>query len=356
MTSTRQTVINSPPMNDAAQTKSAGQPPLFLGIDVGGTNIKVGVVDDVGTALAFTKIPTDVTKGMDAGLDNMQQAAHDVLAEVGITIDDIAQIGLVTPGPMDIPAGRINKPSNIYTWAFSPVRDIVADRFQRPTILQNDANAAAFGEYWIGRGRDVRSMFMWTLGTGIGSGIIINEQLLEGAHSHGGECGHMIVEPENGRLCGTGQFGTLEAYAGAKALIKRCEEELDKGRSSTLREFQNGESELTPFRMMQAAEQGDDLAEELILEVAYWLGVATVSIMHTIDPEMILLGGAVTFGGHETNIGKKFLRRVQQEVASRSFPILIENTTIDFASLGNDAGFLGAAGCARQAYYRNLNT
>jgi glucokinase len=199
-------------------------------------------------------------------------------------------------------------------------------------------------------------MVMWTLGTGIGCGIIVGDVVIEGEHSHGGECGHIVIQMENGRLCGTGQYGTLEAYAGGKALVQRCEEAVRAGRRSVLHEIVASGAELTPLVIANAAEAGDLLADELIMETARFMGVGTTSLMHTIDPNLVLFGGAMTFGRNKTELGRRFLSEIQNEVKKRAFPVPYARTRIEYATLGNDAGYIGAAGCARLATRDNVNS
>ncbi len=321
--------------------------PLFVGVDLGGTNIKAGVVDDSGTSLSVARVPTEADRGCETGLVNICCAVDEALENAGLTIDDVTGIGLATPGTMDIPAGMLLEPPNLPGWNYFPIRDRLAAHFDKQTVLQNDGNAAAYGEYWVGAGRGVKSLVLWTLGTGVGGGIIINNNIICGKHSHGAECGHVIVEMDNGRLCGTGQRGTLEAYAGANALIQRCREALDAGRESVLALEIAGGAELTPILIAQAAEEGDELADELIMDTARYMGIGTTTIMHVIDPDMILFGGAMTFGRDETELGRRFMQRIRDEVRQRAFPVSYENTTIDYATLGGDAGYIGAAGYAR---------
>lgn len=327
--------------------------PCFVGVDVGGTNIKVGVVTDDGRAVSRVKIRTEAERGPQIGLANIYRAIEQALADASLTVDDLCAIGLATPGTMDIPAGMLLDPPNLPGWTNLPIRQIVSDHFGKPTILQNDANAAAYGEFWVGAGRDVSSLVLWTLGTGIGCGIILDHIVIEGRHSHGAECGHIIVQMDGGRLLpGTGQYGTLEAYAGAKAVVARCLEELESGRQSLIRTQLEAGERLTPLLIAQVAEQGDALANEIVMETARYLGVGTVTLMHTIDPAMVLFGGAMTFGGSQSELGRRFLQRIRDEVQLRAFPVPAAQTVIDFATLGGDAGFIGAAGCARLKYGR----
>ena len=320
---------------------------FFVGIDLGGTNVRAGVVDDSGNSLSIASVPTEATRGPDVGLDNIARAVELAVDESSVSMADIVAIGLGSPGTMDIPTGMLLRPHNLPGWEDLPIRQRVADRFSKPTVLQNDANAAAYGEFWVGGGKDARSLVFWTLGTGIGCGIIIGDVIVEGEHSHGAECGHIIIEMDNGRLCDSGQYGTLEAYAGAKSLVRRCEELLASGRESLIpKKIAAGET-LTPLLIAQAAEEGDQLADELIMETARYMGVGTTTLMHAIDPGMVLFGGAMTFGRDQTDLGRRFLQRIKDEVKVRAFPVPYEKTTLDYATLGGDAGYIGAAGCAR---------
>src|SRR5262249_34961702 len=143
------------------------------------------------------------------------------VAGASLRLDQVTAIGVATPGTMDIPAGLILDPPNLKPWKNVPVRQYVHDQFQVPTAFQNDANAAAVGEHWAGAGKGVHSMVLFTLGTGVGGGIVIGDLVIEGRHSHGAELGHMKIEMTNPRQCGCGRWGCLEAYASATSVVKR---------------------------------------------------------------------------------------------------------------------------------------
>lgn len=332
----------------------ANENQLFLGIDVGGTNVKAGIVTAGRKVLAQASVSTQATEGPDFGVSQMVQAVQQALKQVDAKLADVVAVGLATPGTMDIPAGMLLDPPNLPGWQNYPVRQRVQDALQRPTILQNDANAAAYGEYWAGSASDADSLVFFTLGTGLGGGIIVDDTIIQGEHSHGSELGHTIIEMDGGRLCKTGQYGTLEAYCSATALIQRFQEAMAEGRRSSVSNRMDDVTPLSPLLMAEEAERGDTLSRELILEMARCLGAATTSIVHVIDPKMVLLGGAMTFGRHETEIGREFLETVRSEFRRRTFPVLAEQVTIDFATLGGNAGFIGAAGCAHRAFNRGL--
>src|SRR6516225_9103316 len=150
--------------------------PLYVGLDVGGTTMKAGVVDDTGKALASVSLPSEAHRGQEVGLEHMCEVIRQAVAAAGLVMRDICAIGVATPGTMDIPAGLILDPPNLKPWRNVPVRQFIADTFKLPTAFQNDANAAAYGEFWAGAGREFRSMVLFTLGTGIGGGIVIGDR------------------------------------------------------------------------------------------------------------------------------------------------------------------------------------
>src|SRR5437588_6148152 len=207
---------------------------FYVGLDVGGSSMKGGIVDDAGKPLGAATLPTEAERGQELGLERMCETIRAAVKQAGLTMDRIAAIGVATPGLMDIPAGVILEPPNLKPWMNVPVRQHVADVFQLPTAFQNDANAAAMGEYWAGAGRNTRSIVLFTLGTGIGGGIVLDGKVLEGRHSLGAELGHIIIEMTQPRLCGCGRRGCLEAYGSATAVVKRTVEALaqDGGASS----------------------------------------------------------------------------------------------------------------------------
>jgi len=329
-------------------SKDQAQAPFYVGIDLGGTNIKVGVVDDRGLPVSYHTAKTLVERGPEDGAKRIAEAVHEAIRQAGLSPSDVARVGLASPGTMDIPAGKLVVPANFKGWEHFPIRDRVAAHCQLPVTFANDATAAAYGEFWIGKGEQFHSMVLLTLGTGIGCGIIIGDLLLDGEHSHGGEFGHSIIDYHpDARVCGCGRSGHLEAYASATAVTKRTKEALDAGQASSLRDRVAAGSKLSPKLVAEEAEKGDALSLELIMDTAAYLGIGMVNLMHTIDPNGILIGGAMTFGGNDAPLGQQFLARVKQEVKARAYAVPADNTVIDFASLGGDAGYLGAAGIAR---------
>jgi glucokinase len=317
--------------------------PVFVGLDVGGTTMKAGVVDDDGRPLApALSTPTEAAKGQDHGLAVMAGTIERAVAAAGVAKDRIAAIGVATPGSMDIPAGVMLDPPNLKPWRNVPVRQFITDTFGLPTAFQNDANAAAYGEYWAGAGKEFRSMVLFTLGTGIGGGIVLGGRVVEGEHSHGGELGHVRIELRNGRRCGCGRLGCLEAYASATAVVARTREALDaSGTRSSLHGLLREQRELTARDVFLAAGDGDPVAARIVDETAYYLAVGAVNAMHSVDPD------CVCFAGGMTAAGEWFLEKIRAHVRELTFPVLAAKCQVRYARLGSDAGFIGAAGCGR---------
>ncbi len=323
--------------------------PLFVGLDVGGTSMKGGVVDDAGRPLSNVSLPTEAHRGQEFGLARMCETIREAIRAAGVLPEQIAAIGVATPGTMDIPAGLILDPPNLKPWQNVPVRQHVHEAFKIPTAFQNDANAAALGEYWVGAGRGARSMVLFTLGTGVGGGIILGGgQILEGENSAGAEVGHIKIEHTRPRTCGCGRFGCLEAYASATAVVKRTREALaENGVASTLDDLARSTEELTARHVFDAAAAGDLLAGKIVEETAFFLAVGAMNLMHVIDPQMVVYGGGMIAAGDG------FLERIRYHVRQLAFPVLAEKTRICYAQLGSDAGYIGAAACGRALLHKS---
>jgi glucokinase len=323
--------------------------PLFVGLDVGGSAMKAGVVDDTGHPLASVSLPTEAYRGQDFGLERMCESIRQAVAAANLKMDQIAGIGVATPGTMDIPGGIILDPPNLKPWRNVPVRNHIQKAFGLPTAFQNDANAAALGEFWVGVGRDAHSMVLFTLGTGVGGGIIIGDVVVEGEHSHGAELGHMKIEMTNPRQCGCGRWGCLEAYASATAVVKRAQEALGQpGVRSFLSKANNKVGGMTARDIFDAADGGDALADKIVEDTAYYLAVGTTNVLHTVDPDMVVFAGGMIAAG------EGFLERIRKHVHNLAFPVPADKAAICYARLGSDAGFIGPAACARQIYYKNV--
>ena len=316
----------------------------FVGLDVGGTTMKAAVVDGDGRAAPAVCLPTRPELGQEVGLRTMCEAIRRATAAAGLAPADVTAIGVATPGLMDIKLGLIFDPPNLKPWRNVEVPRFVAGVFGKPVAFQNDANAAALGEFWVGAGREFSSMVLFTLGTGIGGGIVLDGKVLEGAHSHGGEIGHLRIElPDRGRLCGCGRRGCLEAYASGTAVVQRTREALDAPVPSDLRELLHAEEGrgLTAEAVFDAAAAGDAVAQKVVADTAYYLGLGAAALISTVDPQ------AVVFAGGMVAAGPPFLDAIRANVHKYALSYPAETVQIRYATLGSHAGFIGAAACAK---------
>lgn len=342
-------------MTDSNPTDSAGDlAPIYVGVDVGGTYIKLGVVNDDGRILARNKFDTRPGNGPQPAFAEVRRYLDRELAGLGRRIESVRAIGLGTPGPMDIPGGLMLNPGNLPAWHHAPVRDMLAEVCGGIAVtFTNDANAAAFGEYWVGVGQNAQSLLLLTLGTGVGGGIIVDGRCIEGAHSAGAEVGHICIDRRpDARVCNCGKRGHLEAYASAKAVVDRTREILESGAATSLKRANDDGHELNGMLIYQHAQNGDSLAQRVILETADYLAWGIADLAHVIDPELFILGGAMNFGGTQSPLGRKFLERIELGVRRLAFPVICERLKIVYSQLGSDAGLVGAAGLARRAWFQ----
>lgn len=322
----------------------------YIGLDLGGTNVKAGVVDENGCVRSQLSVPTNAIGGQEAVIAAMVDAARQVAAEAGLSLEQIAGIGIGAPGPLDLEAGVVSEAPNIPGWQNVPLRARIAEATGRPSVLENDANAAAFGEFWAGAGRNpsIRHLVMLTLGTGIGSGLIVDGKLIHGAHGIGAEGGHTIVQP-GGRICNCGQRGCLEAYASASNTACRAQEAIDAGRATMLTQSRSRPSKaITAKDVFAAAATGDELAKSIIDDTALYLGIACVNFCRLFDPQMIVFAGGMMLAG-DTLFAE--IRRVFEE---QTWSLTKPTVRIVPAELGNDAGFIGAAAVAWDADQAHL--
>ncbi|QDV24916.1 ROK family protein [Aureliella helgolandensis] len=326
--------------------------PFFWGVDIGGTNIKVGLVDERGRTLAFQSIHTDPSTKPHVACLRIAETCRSLAANIALPFDSIARGCLGAPGPICLKRGMLLNPTNLPEWHQFPIQQAVAEAVGTDFSFINDANAAAFGEFWVGSGVDAESLVLLTLGTGVGGGIISSGNLINGSNSFGSELGHVVVDSRpDARLCSWGGGrGQLEAYASASAVALRAREAVAEGVQTSLSEIGMQGDPLSAKDVYLAAVAGDPFALSLIDDTARYLGIGITCAVHTVDPGLVVLGGAMNFGGHECAVGGRFLQGISDEFKSRTFENVFHGTRIAFASLGGDAGYIGAAGIARQDY------
>lgn len=336
--------------------------PFFVGVDVGGTSMKIGLVDDLGRSVHVGEVDSDGTHRSFVAIKTeadphgavqlITESIRTMFNRLGIKESQCCGVGLGVPGTMDQRTLCLRELPNLQGWNGFPIAVELESSVGMPVIYCNDANAAAYGEYWVGSAAGHPSVALLTLGTGIGCGIILDGQSVNGYNGYGGECGHIIINNTNdAMLCGCGVRGHLEAYAGALGVARRTLQ-LTNYRKSSIRNYITPETRLSDISRIvyNEAERGDTLAIEIVVETANYLAQGITTILHTIDPACILLGGAMTFGGRESAVGKLFLKNVTDGVKNNTFKAIADNLVIDFPVLGSDAGYIGAAGLARREY------
>lgn len=317
----------------------------YIGVDVGGQTIKTGVVDYKGQPVEdISIVPTKSELGADVFLSQVELSIHQSIEKATVSIKDIKAIGVATPGLMDIPKGIMTHPVNMPTLRNIPIRDHIQKKLGKPTAFQNDANAAAYGEFWAGAGQGTSSLVLFTLGTGIGCGIIWDKKIIEGEHSHGSEVGHIVIQAFGGRICGCGNTGHLEAYASETALRKIMTEEIQATPPTMLSQLVQSEG-LNARTLFRAAEMNDALAKKIVEDAAYSLAVGATCMMHTIDPDIVIFGGGMSVAA-----GPKFLEQIREHILRIAFPVPAQNTRIEYASLAEKAGYIGAAGWAKHLF------
>ncbi len=309
---------------------------LFVGIDLGGTNLKLGLVTAEGRLLERRSVPTEADRGPDHVLSRMAESCRDLAdATEG---SEISAVGVGVPGPLDTRAGVVVFAPNLPGWRDVPVRDRLQEALGLDVVLENDANAAAYGEFRCGAARDVENMVLLTLGTGVGGGMVLCGRLFRGTNDAGAELGHVVIAT-GGRWCGCGNRGCLEAYASATAVVGRTREAIEAGEASSLSDA----ADLTAKAVFAAANEGDILAGRIVEETADYLGVGIASILHVVNPEMVVLTGGMM------GAGEPFLGRVRERVRQTAFERAWSVCEIRGSTLGGDAGILGAALAAEAA-------
>ena len=309
-----------------------------IGIDLGGTFVKFCLLDSERRPSEIIELPTP-KKGDDL-IHQMVHGARSLIDRHGVSDSNILAVGIGSPGPLDFETGCIISLSNLPGLDGLPIRDRVSEGLAKPTLLENDANAAAYGEFVCGAGVATQDMVMLTLGTGLGSGIIQDGKLLHGSHGLGGELGHMIVEP-GGELCGCEQKGCLERYCSATYIAqraaKRIEAENDGG---LLAAVMRQKGEINSKDIVEAVQAGDTMAQEVWDDAMVFLAIGCVSICRIFDPEKIVIGGGMA------SAGEQLLQPLQKHYQEQNWKLTDIRTELVLAQLGNDAGAIGAAGAA----------
>ena len=317
----------------------------IVGVDIGGTNLVVGLVPaEGGDPVALRTRSSSSRRGADA---TVADVARLVEAAVEETLDvhggdrrDVLGVGVGAPGPLDLRAGIVRTAPNL-GWTDYPLRDEVARAVGLPVNLDNDANCATYGEWWRGAGRGFRLMVGITVGTGIGGGVIVDGQLVHGGSGSAGEIGHTTID-FTGRRCACGNYGCLEAYASGPNIAARAREGLEAGAESVLMDLVDGNpARITAITVYEALVLGDAYANEVMLETAKILGAGVANVVNTLNPDAVVIVGGVT------RAGDHLFKPLRSEVRRRAFRSSWEACRILPGELPETAGVVGAAGLFR---------
>lgn len=309
----------------------------YIGIDLGGTNIAVGVVNDNGEIVGRAKTKTRPHEPAQVIADDMAQTALEAVKNANLTMDDIKWVGIGTPGAVNPKTGVVEYAGNL-NFKKTPLAKLVEDKLSKVTFLENDANAASYGEYVAGSAKGVSNAVCVTLGTGVGGGIIIDDKIYSGFNFVGGELGHMGIVYE-GRQCTCGRRGCFEAYSSATGLINMTKEVMAENPDSIMWELAPELDKVSGRTAFDAMRKGDKAGKKVVDMYIEYLSYGLTSIVNIFQPEILCIGGGIC------NEGETLLGPVRKYIEEHAFGFnLLENTTkLVTASLGNDAGIIGAA-------------
>ena len=308
----------------------------YVGIDLGGTFIKAGVVDEEYHILAKSSVPSQVD-GDDEGLaDRIAQAATMAMEQLGLTIKDITSVGVGTPGAVDTVNGVVVYANNL-GFRNTPLGKYLEDRLHTSVYLENDANVAAYGEVLAGAAAGYKDVVVVTLGTGVGGGIIIDGKIYRGFNQFGGELGHMVVQ-YGGRQCTCGRKGCIEAYASATGLINMTKEAMEAHPESALWKVAPTLEEVNGKTAYDGMRMGDPVACEVVDTYQNYLGGGLTNFVNIFQPEVLLIGGGIC------KEGETLLAPLREYIAKEAYSIEGQPTCqLRVCKLGNDAGTIGAA-------------
>lgn len=307
---------------------------IYVGVDLGGTAIKVGICNEAGELLQTYEGPTETAKGVDAVINNIEKYVRHIVEQSPYSWDQLAGVGAGVAGFTNIREGIIILAPNV-GFKDVPIRALLEERLGKPVKIDNDANVAALGEAWSGAGRGVDNCVCYTLGTGVGGGIIINGKIYQGFGGMAGELGHITVVPDLEAIqCGCGKMGCLETVSSATGIIRMAKDAVERGDRTSLALAGN----IAAKEVFDAAKSGDEVALRIVNRAAYYLGKSMASVAAVLNPETFIIGGGVSKAGDILfNEVRAVFNKLTPEPLQRGVRIVP-------AELGNDAGVVGAAG------------
>lgn len=309
----------------------------IVGVDLGGTTTKLAFITTDGEIVHKWEIPTDNTNEGQKITVNIANAIDEKLVEHNQTKNNILGIGMGAPGPVNYEAGIVLNVVNLGWPDQYPLKDRLEAATSLPAAIENDANCAALGEMWIGAGDGAKDLVCVTLGTGVGGGVIVDGKVVQGINGAAGEIGHITAIPSGGAPCNCGKTGCLETVASATGIVRLARIELAKGRKGKLSEKLAENGSITAKDVFDAARNHDEVAQSVLDEISFHLGFVLANIANTLNPEKIVLGGGVS------KAGDILLDPVISHFEKFAFSAVRDSTKLALATLGNDAGVLGAA-------------
>ncbi|MBE3556366.1 MAG: ROK family protein [Firmicutes bacterium] len=318
------------------EQRAASAAKAVLAVDIGGTKIAAGVVTPDGRVLAVDRMPTLPQQGPASALERLRTLVQRLADQ---SEQPLAAIGIGSVGPIDVQKGTIVEASNLPDWHDVPLTATLSEALHLPAFLANDANAAALGEYRFGAGQGAASLVYLTASTGIGGGVVIHGKLLDGTSGNGFEIGHTTLV-HNGRPCGCGNFGCLEAYASGSAIAAFARQAVARGIPSVLTELADTTEAITAVHVAEAVRRNDPLATTLWYEAMEALGAGVATTINLINPDRVVIGGGLT---HSADLLFPAVRRATRRHALKALADIVE---IVPAALGDRVGILGAAAVA----------
>ena len=313
----------------------------LLGIDLGGTTVKLAFVNKGGAIVHKWEIPTNL---VDNGIHIVSEIASSVKETIGKWPGaTLIAAGMGAPGPVDFETGSIYVAVNI-GWRDYPLKSRLEGELGIPVVVDNDANVASYGEFWKGSGEGTNDLVCITLGTGVGGGIIANQELVHGVSGAGGELGHITVIPEGGAPCNCGKTGCIETIASATGIVRLSLEEINKKPESMLANRHRDQGMITAKDLFDCVKEQDEAGVAVLDKVARYLGLTAANVGNCINPDKIVFGGGVS------RAGEALLEPVRGYFRQYAFGRVAESTSLECATLGNDAGVIGAAGLAYKQY------
>ncbi|HPS56024.1 MAG TPA: ROK family glucokinase [Sedimentisphaerales bacterium] len=313
---------------------------IYIGIDLGGTNIKFGVFDKDLNIISKSSIDANVDTGAEIMINRIGDYIEKIVVDNKYSMKDVKAIGMGSTGQFNLTEGIMYSCPNMPLFKNVPMKKMLSNRTSKPCVIENDANTACYGEYACGAGQGSDNMVFFTLGTGVGGGIIYNGHLVHGTDDSGGELGHIIIHP-GGRLCGCGQRGCIEAYASASSTARRATEAVIACEPSSLKKLLDENGRITCKDVFVHAEKGDKLASKIADETARDLAIGCITMRHVTEPHKFVFAGGMIAAG------QPLLNAIKKHFADMIWSMKKEDVEICFAQLGENAGIVGAAALAR---------